>query len=48
MGRVADFGEIVTGSTPGTAVKEYYGNDFPFVSPFDLGKVKVITKQKNI
>lgn len=44
VGRVADFGEIVTGSTPGTAVKEYYGNDFPFVSPFDLGKVKVITK----
>lgn len=44
VGRVVDFGEIVTGSTPGTAVKEYYGNDFPFVSPFDLGKVKVITK----
>ncbi|MBA4349107.1 MAG: restriction endonuclease subunit S [Thermodesulfovibrio sp.] len=44
VGRISDYGEIVTGSTPSTLVKEYYGSDFPFVSPFDLGKVKVITK----
>lgn len=44
VGKISDYGEIVTGSTPSTLVKEYYGNDFPFVSPFDLGKVKVIIK----
>lgn len=44
VGKILDYGEIVTGSTPSTLVKEYYGNDFPFVSPFDLGKVKVIIK----
>lgn len=44
VGRISGYGEIVTGSTPSTLVKEYYGGDFPFVSPFDLGKVKVITK----
>ena len=44
VGNISDYGEIVTGSTPSTLVKEYYGNDFPFVSPFDLGKVKVIIK----
>jgi len=44
VGKISDYGEIVTGSTPSTLVKEYYGNDFPFVSPFDLGKAKVIIK----
>lgn len=46
VGQVTDYGEIITGSTPNTAVKEFYGSDYPFVSPFDLGMVKVIKSSK--
>jgi len=34
--RIDKFGEIVTGSTPPTANREYYGDDFLFVSPGDI------------
>ena len=37
-------GRVVTGSTPPTRVKEYYGGDYPFVSPGDLGDFKEITR----
>ena len=39
IGEIAD---IVTGSTPSTLHPEYYGMDFMFVSPFDLGEHKFV------
>lgn len=35
---IGDVGTVVTGNTPGTSSKEYYGGDIPFVAPGDLGK----------
>ncbi len=37
-------GEVVTGTTPPTAVDEYYGEGFPFVSPADLGQHRWIRR----
>ena len=34
--RVADFGAIVTGGTPRTDVKEYWGEGYPWVTPTDI------------
>lgn len=34
--KVADVGEIVTGTTPSKKVTEYYGKDFPLYKPTDL------------
>ncbi len=34
--RLAEIGEIVTGTTPSKKKKEYYGNEFPFYKPSDL------------
>lgn len=38
--QVADIGEVVTGDTPSTKNKEYYGGDLPFVTPEDFGDTK--------
>lgn len=40
--KVEDFGEIITGSTPSTKVKEYWDGEIPWVTPTD------ITDKKNI
>jgi len=37
-------GEIVTGSTPSTEKKEYYGDEYQFISPEDISEKKHITK----
>lgn len=42
VGRVLYYGDIVTGNTPSTNVPKYYGNEYPFASPFDLGDKKII------
>ncbi len=34
--KVADIGEVVTGTTPSKSRNEYYGKDFPFYKPTDL------------
>ena len=34
--RIAEFGEIVTGKTPSTAQKQYYGGNIPFVKIPDM------------
>jgi type I restriction enzyme, S subunit len=40
MGTVSDIGKVVCGKTPSTSVKEYYGNDVPFITiPEMHGKV---------
>ena len=39
---VAEVAKVVTGKTPLTAKKEYYGGSVPFVAPGDLGTTKYI------
>ena len=34
---VKDFGSVVTGGTPPTAVPEFWGGDIPWVTPTDIG-----------
>jgi len=46
VGKISDYGEIVTGNTPPTSNPNYYGNEYPFVSPFDLGDKKTIFQAK--
>jgi hypothetical protein len=41
-----EFGDVVTGSTPPTHMRKYYGNDCMFVSPADLGQAKFVTKTR--
>lgn len=42
--KVAELGEIVTGKTPKTSVKENYGGNIAFLTPSDDMSVKYITK----
>lgn len=35
--RLGDLGKWITGSTPSTTNKEFWGNEVPFVTPADLG-----------
>ena len=42
VGDISDYGEIITGNTPSTSVPQYYGKEYPFASPFDLGEKKTI------
>lgn len=37
IGDLADAGKVVTGSTPPTADTRNYGNDYPFVTPKEVG-----------
>jgi len=39
---ISDVAKVVTGSTPSTKNREYYGGDIPFVSPADLGRGKLV------
>lgn len=41
LGEVAD---IITGGTPSTSIKEYWGTDFPWITPTDIGITKDIYK----
>lgn len=42
--KLGETGQIVTGSTPKTSVKENYGVDYLWVSPADMGENKYIKK----
>lgn len=42
IGKVSDAGEVLTGNTPSTKQPEYYGEDYLFVSPADLGNSKYV------
>ena len=39
---IGTIAKIVNGTTPSTEHPEYYGHEYPFVSPFDLGEKKYI------
>jgi type I restriction enzyme, S subunit len=41
---VGETGEIITGTTPRTEVRDYYGQEYMFISPGDIGDGKDITK----
>lgn len=43
---IGDVGEVVTGSTPSTAKREYYGGDIPFVSPADISELRFVKTTK--
>ncbi len=38
--RVGDLGHVFTGRTPSTAIPEYFGNDFFFITPGDMHQRK--------
>ena len=47
--KISDCGQIITGSTPKTTNPEFYGNDFPFFGPADLGsKIEISESQKGL
>ena len=33
---INDLGQVITGSTPPTKKTEYYGNEYPFITPTDI------------
>ncbi|MCI7104041.1 MAG: restriction endonuclease subunit S [Campylobacter sp.] len=35
--QIKDFGDIVTGKTPSTSDEENFSNDYPFITPSDIG-----------
>lgn len=39
--KVGNLGKVVTGKTPPTAHKEFYGGEFPFITPSDIGTFDV-------
>lgn len=41
-----DVAEVITGTTPSTQCREYYGGSVPFVGPAELGGVKPVVLQK--
>jgi len=43
---VGDFGEVVTGSTPSTVRREFYGGGIPFVSPADISDLRFVNETK--
>lgn len=45
--RLGEIGEIVTGTTPSKAGKEYYGNDYPFFKPTDLNNGFYVKKSED-
>jgi type I restriction enzyme S subunit len=41
---IEKLGNVITGTTPSTTVKEYYGSKYVFVSPADIGASKFVMK----
>jgi len=44
---IKNIGNVITGSTPSTSKLEYYSQEYMFVAPGDLGKVKYIKNTQN-
>lgn len=40
--RLKNVGKVITGSTPSTNNSEYYGDEYLFISPIDLGEEKYV------
>lgn len=41
---IGEIGQVVTGTTPRTKVKEYWNGKYPFVTPTDISKKKYVFK----
>ncbi|QEW08004.1 restriction endonuclease subunit S [Nitrincola iocasae] len=41
---IGDIGEVVTGNTPSTTNREYYGGDIMFASPADISEHRFVSK----
>ena len=47
--KIADLGRVVTGKTPSTKEKSYWGGDIPFITPKDLQAQKhILSTERNI
>ena len=47
--RLCDFGKILTGKTPSTEVKEFYGNDVPFIKTPDMhGNLYIVSCENSL
>ena len=44
--KVKDLGKVVTGKTPPTKNKEYFGHKIPFLTPSDISDSKFVHKTK--
>ena len=44
VARIEDIGNVVTGTTPSTKVKEYWGKGLPFVTPTDFSNSKYVDR----
>jgi len=40
--RIIDIGDVITGSTPSTKLKDYWGEGFPFITPSDFSNHKYV------
>jgi type I restriction enzyme S subunit len=40
--KLGEIGKIITGKTPPTANAEYFGDEYPFITPRDMNTQKVI------
>lgn len=45
--RLDEVAEIITGSTPNTGESSYYGGEYMFVSPTDMGENRYVIQTKN-
>lgn len=43
---IGELGEVITGNTPSTSKRQYYGGEFDFVSPADISDHRFIEKTK--
>lgn len=43
---IGNMGEVITGSTPSTSRRDFYGGDFMFVSPSDISDLRFVEKTK--
>ncbi len=46
--RIADLGTVVTGKTPSSNNPEHFGEDFPFITPTDMGLERIIQTERFI
>jgi type I restriction enzyme S subunit len=42
--RIKDLGEVITGTTPSTLIKDYWDGIYPFVTPTDFSETKYVYK----
>ena len=46
--RIADFGSVITGKTPSSNNLEYFGNDYPFITPTGIGIERIVHTDRGI